>query len=448
MTTTRVLAHQILLHLEQKASHTDRLIRTALDRHSAMEERDRALLTELVYGVVRWRGRLDWHIDQLSRIKPEKITPQVRVLLRLGLYQLLFLDRVPDHAAVNETINIAKMTQPPHVIRFLNGILREAVRRGGDWKWPSEEERPAEFISLITAHPLWMVRKIACQVGFDEARLFCESNNKVPAAVFRVNTLKATRSVAIESLEQEGLEATLSPYLLHALRLNSPRRDLTRTRAFQSGWIQAQDEASQLVTHVLAPVRGERVLDLCSGFGIKSTHIGIFMGNEGEVLAVDKSAWKLEDLEKNAQRQGVEIIRTLSEDILQLDPGKLGLFDRVLLDAPCTGLGSIRRNPDIKWNRHIKDPFRMSQLQKELLSHAALFLKSGGVLVYATCSVLTDENEDVAAGFSLAHPDFRLEPVAGVLPETCHALEAGPYFRPWPHRHDLDGFFAARWRKQ
>ncbi|MFZ2445420.1 MAG: 16S rRNA (cytosine(967)-C(5))-methyltransferase RsmB [Syntrophobacteraceae bacterium] len=447
MITSRILAYQILLHLEQKASHTDRLIRTVLERHSAMDERDRALLTELVYGVVRWRGRLDWHIDQLSKTKPEKIDAPVRVLLRLALYQMLFLDRVPNHAAVNETVNIAKTSLPVHVIRFINALLREAGRRGADWNWPSGGKDPAARISVMTSHPAWFVRKLAEQIGTDDARLVCEANNVIAPAVFRVNTLKATRAHVIESLKHAGLDPAPSPHLLHAVRVPTPRRDITLTEAFREGWIQGQDEASQLVTHVLAPAPGERILDLCSGFGVKSTHVAIFMENEGEVLSVDKSAWKLEELKGNAERQGIAIIRTLDEDIPRLDPANTGLFDKVLLDAPCTGFGAIRRNPDIKWNRHIKDPYRMSQLQKELLAHAAAFLKPGGALVYATCTVLADENEMVAHHFSETHPDFNLEIAGHHLPEACAEMAAGPYLRSWPHKHDVDGFFAARWRK-
>ncbi len=291
------------------------------------------------------------------------------------------------------------------------------------------------------------MRKIAEQIGIEETKLFLEANNTVAPAVYRVNTLKATRLQVVQSLAESGLDAAPSPYLLHAVRLLAPRRDITRSPAFESGWIQAQDEASQLVTHVLDPRPGERVLDLCSGFGIKSAHLAIFMENEGSVLSIDNSAWKLEDLARNARRQGIEIVETLAADIMELDPDRIGRFDRVLLDAPCTGLGVIRRNPDIKWNRHIKDPWRMSQAQNDLLARAASFVANGGVLVYATCSVLTDEGEAVAEHFSQAHPEFRVDPVAAHLPESCSAMTSGPYLRSWPHRHDVDGFFAARWKK-
>ncbi len=447
MVTARTLAYQVLLHLEHKASHPDRLIRTALERHSQLDERDRALLTELVYGVVRWQGRLDWHLDQLSRTRPDKIAPAVRVLVRLALYQILFLDRIPNHAAVNDSVEIAKTSQPPHVIKFINAILREAVRKRDAWDYPDPLEDPAAHTAVMTSHPVWLVLKLFDQIGPEETKLFCESNNRIAPAVFRVNSLKASSSVVEQSLAAEGVEAAPSPWLDGALRVISPRRDMTRTEAYREGWIQTQDEASQLVCLLLAPMPGERVLDLCSGFGVKATYIAALMKNEGEVLSVDKSAWKLEELQRNAKRQGAAIIRTLAEEIQALQPQSIGLFDRVLVDAPCSGLGTIRRKPDIKWRSHIKDPYRLSRIQKEMLSHAALFLKPGGVLVYATCAVLTDENELVAGHLSESHPELRVEPAAENLPGACREMVSGPYFRSWPQRHDVDGFFASRWRK-
>jgi 16S rRNA (cytosine967-C5)-methyltransferase len=496
MVTSRTLAYQVLLHLEHKASHPDRLIRTALERHSQLDERDRALLTELVYGVVRWQGRLDWHLDQLSRTRPDRIDPAVRVLIRLALYQILFLDRIPNHAAVNDSVDIAKTSQPPHVIKFINAILREAARRsgavgppadlpadpgirqgggavgppaelpadpgirpggglvsrescagGGEWNYPDPRKDPAAHTAVMTSHPIWLVLKLFDQIGPEETKLFCESNNRIAPAVFRVNALKASRGRVAESLSAEGVDTAPSPWLDDALRVFSPRRDMTRTQAYREGWIQAQDEASQLVSLLLAPMPGERVLDLCSGFGVKATHIAALMKNEGEVLSVDKSAWKLEELQRNAKRQGAAIIRTLAEEIQSLQPQSMGLFDRVLVDAPCSGLGTIRRKPDIKWRSHIKDPYRLSRIQKDLLSHATRFLKPNGVLVYATCAILTDENELVALHLSESHPELGIEPAAENLPGACREMVSGPYFRSWPQKHDMDGFFAARWRK-
>lgn len=461
MVTSRILAYHILLHIEQKAPHPDRLIRTTLERHSRLEERDRALLTELVYGVERWRGRLDWHIDKLSKTRADRIAPEVRVLLRLTLYQILFLDRIPDHAAVNDAVEIAKSSQPPHVIRFINGLLREAARRaarpesaapGGEaasnWDWPDSQKDPAAHMAVMTSNQLWLTRRMIDEIGVEEAGLFFDASNQIAPAVFRVNTLRASREEAIASLTDEGIEAAPSARLNDAIRVKQIRRDITGTAAFREGLVQTQDEASQIVSMLLAPERGERVLDLCCGLGVKSAHIAILMKNEGEVVSVDKSAWKLDEALKNGQRQGITIIRTLAEDALALKPQTVGLFDRVLLDAPCTGFGTVRRKPDIKWRRHIKDSYRLSLIQRELLEHAAGFLKPGGVLVFATCTVFREENESVAEHLEKSHSELSVESAGEHLPPLCREMASGPYYRSWPHKHDLDGFFSARWRRR
>lgn len=447
MISSRSLAYQVLLHLNRKVSHPDRLIRAMLERHSRLDERDRALLTELVYGVLRWQGRLDWHIDQLSKIKPKKIDPEVRILLRLALYQILLLDRIPPHAAVNETVKLAKATQPPHLVGFVNALLREALRRENAWNWPPEEKDPAAFLAVTTSHPLWFVQKCLKELGPEETRALCLANNAIAPMALRVNTLRTSTSEVIQALRGRGIEADPSPLLPHAVRVSGFRQDISRLPLFQEGWVQVQDEASQLVSLLVSPRPGERVLDLCSGFGGKSTHLGILMKNEGEILAVDQSAWKLEELRRNAERQGVDIVKILANDVLELNPGKTGEFDRVLLDAPCSGFGALRRKPDIKWRRHLKDPYRFSQLQKKLLDQASSFVKKGGVLVYATCTFFAEEDEGVAGYFADGHPGWNVEPAGNFLPESCGAMVEGDFFKSWPHRHGLDGFFGARWRR-
>ena len=218
---------------------------------------------------------------------PDKIAPPVRVLLRLALYQILFLDRIPDHAAVNDTVDIAKTSQPPYVVRFINAILREAGRRGSDWNWPDQRKDRAVHMAVMTSHPVWLARRLIDEIGIEEAGLYFESNNRIAPAVFRVNTLKASREEVIGCLKLQQIESSPSPWLDMALRAKAVRRDMTGTAAFREGLLQAQDEASQMVSFLLAPMPGERVLDLCCGLGVKSAHIAILMKNEGEVLCVD-----------------------------------------------------------------------------------------------------------------------------------------------------------------
>lgn len=447
MINARRLAYQVLLNLEKQTSYPDRLLRASLQRHSSFKDEDRALLTELVYGVLRWRGALDWHINQLSNVKPRKIAPEIRILLHLALYQILYLSRVPDHAAVNETVEIAKSSQPAHVAGFVNAILREAIRREDKWEWPSLEKEPAEYLAVTTSHPLWFVQRCLKEFGFEETQALCQANNVVAPLVLRLNLRETSQADLIARLRESGLRAEPSPYLPAAVRLLGLRQNFAKLPSYKKGWIHVQDEASQLVSLILDPQPGERLLDICAGFGGKTTHAGLLMENAGEIMAVDQSSWKLQELQQNARRQGLANVTTLAADALELQPGQLGTFDRVLLDAPCSGFGSIRRKPDIKWRRHPKDPYRFSQVQKELLRRASLFVKNGGILVYATCTVFSEEDEGVAEDFSSRHEEWSLEAASDFLPETCRDMVQGDYFRSWPHRHGVDGFFAACWRR-
>ncbi|MCU0588333.1 MAG: 16S rRNA (cytosine(967)-C(5))-methyltransferase RsmB [Syntrophobacteraceae bacterium] len=448
MITARLLAYQILLHLDQKPSQPDRLIRTLMGRHSGLDARDRALLTELVYGTLRWQGRLDWHIAQLSRVPGGKIQPGIRILLRMGIYQLLFLERVPAHAAIDEAVKMTKCLHRAHLAGFVNGILREAARRENRWDWPSPEDDPVEHLAVTTSHPPWFVGRMTRELGLEGARMFCEANNGVAPLTIRVNRAKAEPAQVMDWLKAHGVHAEPSPYLEDAVRLRGIRSDLSRLAIHVEGWAQAQDEASQLIGNLVSPRGGERILDLCAGFGGKTTHIAALMKNHGEIVAVDASAWKLEELQRNAARQGITGITTAPGDLMHLDPGRIGLFHRVLLDAPCTGFGTLRRNPDIKWRRHPKDPYRFSQIQRQYLEKAADLVREGGVLVYATCSVFREENEDVADAFTEAHPGWTPERAEDFLPNTCRSMTDRGFFRSWPHLHGVDGFFGARWRKE
>ncbi len=445
MDDVRALAYRLLLQMDRRPAHPDRLLRVALGRNPSMDPRDRALLTELVYGVLRWRQRLDWHAQVLS--EGGKIDPDVLVLLRLGLYQILFLRRIPPHAAVHETVELAKIAHGKRVVGFVNAVLRGALRVGDAWPWPDPRQDPVTWLSVVTSHPVWFAEYALKRWGFEEARAVLAANNEPAGTTCRVNPLKARQDEVIRWFQEREVASEPSPIVPEAVRLGSLRMDLGASDPFVRGWIQVQDEASQMVSLVLDPRPGERVLDLCAGFGGKTTHCAALMGDHGEVVAVDREAWKLEGLRENAERQGIRCIQIVASDALDLDPAQTGLFDRVLVDAPCTGFGVLRRNPDIKWRRAARSPYRASLTQKAFLRQAARFVRRGGILVYATCTIFELENQGVAEAFSRDFREWRLEPAAEVLPELCRGMTDGPYLVTWPHRHGTDGFFAARWRR-
>ncbi|HDL90598.1 MAG TPA: 16S rRNA (cytosine(967)-C(5))-methyltransferase RsmB [Thermodesulforhabdus norvegica] len=441
----RTLAYHALLLIQERQIHPDSLLRSMFRRFNTMDKREKALATELVYGVLRWQGRLDWYIETLSKTPLRKIAPHVMVLLRLGLYQITFLTKIPAHAAVNETVKIARATQPKHIVSFVNGILRNAARRHPDWPFPDRKSDPLTYLAVLTSHPRWFVEKMMHHFSMEEVQKICEANNEVPGLNIRVNLLRAQPEMVAQWFRKRGAIVEQGRYLSTAMTIRNPSEDIGQTEPFIQGWIQIQDEASQLIPLMVNPLPGERLLDLCTGYGIKATQLAEIMKNKGQILAVDSASWKLEALMENVKRLGIEIISTRTEDVRSLNPEEVGLFDRVLLDAPCTGWGTIRRNPDIKWKTHPRDPWRAGKQQYDLLDHAANFVKPGGTLTYATCTIFSEENEDVAQRFEEKWKWPRINP-SDVIPHSEKLLEKYN-LRTWPHRHGIDGFFGVTWAK-
>ncbi len=446
MMSPRALAFHILLHIRQKNIHPDSILRSTFQRHPRLSLEDKALTTELVYGVLRWQARLDWYIEQLSKTPLRKINPQVLILLRIGTYQLTFLTKIPDHAAVDEVVKIARATQPKYIVSFVNGILRNVARTHPNWNWNTIENDPIKYLSILTSHPKWFIERLMSSMKMEEVKKICEFNNTVAPMTFRVNQLKTDINSVEDWFKKNGYETYRGTFINESICINKLRQDLSSMEIFKKGWIQVQDEASMLVCYLLSPQPGERLLDLCCGYGIKTTQLAQIMKNHGNIVAVDNASWKLEALEQNAARLGVNIIKTVTSDVRSLDKEELGTFDRVLLDAPCTGWGTIRRNPDIKWKTHPRDPWRMSKLQKDLLNHAAQFVKPGGTLTYATCSIFNEENSEVAEQFETTWK-WKLIDASKLLPNTAKILVSNGYYQTWPHRDGIDGFFGATWQK-
>jgi 16S rRNA (cytosine967-C5)-methyltransferase len=437
-----------LLQVARRASFPDVLLDIYFKEHPGLDPRDRALVTELVYGVLRWQGRLDWIINQQINIDPAKIAQPVRLVLRLATYQLLFLDRIPAAAAVNEAVEFTKASQPQHIVRFVNGVLRNISRKAGILKEAIPEGNPEERLAVRYAYPVWLIKRWLRELGDEETEAFCAASNQIPPVSIRVNMLKTTVEKMAGSLRDLGFTVESGILAPEALHLRSIRTDLSSLLQHRRGEFQVQDEASQLVSHLVQPQPGERVLDGCAGLGAKSTHLAQLMDNQGTITAVDIQGWKLTRLEENAQRLHISCIEPLEKDVRELsrrqDP-----FDRILLDSPCTGLGVLRRNPDIKWKVRPKDFYRLHLIQKQMLGNVASLLKPGGVLVYATCTFSTEENETTLESFLREHPQFYLESARPYLPAGCGStVNRAGALQTWPQRHGVDGFFAARLRRK
>ena len=446
MLSPRAIAHKILLHIEQESGYPDRLLQSYLDRYDNLDPRDKGLITELVFGVLRWQGRLDSIISRFSSVKLKKINPVVRIILRTAIYQILFLDKIPARAAVNEAVKLARESQPDYVVRFVNAVLRKVSDNIESLKKVDETNLTASGIAEIYSHPKWIVDAWVKELGTEETAELCRANNKTPPTSIRVNTLLTTSENLAEELRRAGIEVQPCKYAPDALEVKKGHFKLQRLEAYEKGLFQIQDEASQLVAHILTPRPEERILDACAGFGGKTSIFAQLMENSGEIMAVDLSPWKVAALEENLERLKIGIVGTLQTDVRKLNEMNIKPFDRIFLDAPCSGLGVLRRKPDIKWKRRPGDVYRLSLLQRDLLDSLASLLRVGGVLVYATCTLLNIENSEVIESFLQNHPEFCIEPISGTIP-WMKVFARGPYFCSFPHRHGTDGFFAARLKR-
>jgi 16S rRNA (cytosine967-C5)-methyltransferase len=442
----RQSAFEILAHIEKSASFADTLVDRELST-DALHGPDRGFLTELVFGVLRRQGTLDYLIDCWSSQKTAKLERSVLILLRLGVYQIHFLDRVPVSAAVNETVKLAKRFAP-RAAGFINAVLRRADRERETACWPDRESDTVAFLAARHSHPRWLIEQWSRQVGPDEMEPLAAAMSGPPPLTLRTNTLKVTREGLLELLAQGGVQAQATVFSPFGIRILTPTPPLSLP-GFREGLFTVQDESSQLATLFLSPLPGETILDLCAAPGGKATHLAQLMENRGSILACDRDDGKLRLVRDAALRLGISIIETRKIDASGPLSG-LGarLFDRILLDAPCSGLGVLRRNPEAKWRLTPEDPPRMAMLQGAILRGAADRLVDGGVLLYSTCSTSMEENERLINDFVSERDDFMVEDLQKIFPDlSCLVTDHG-FFRSWPHRHGMDGFTAVRLRRR
>lgn len=407
---------------------------------------DRGLFAELVFGVLRRQGTLDHILSQLLDQPLGKLEPLVLILLRLGLYQLVYLDRIPESAAVNETVNLSKQAVP-RASGLVNAVLRNYLRRGDTLAFPDPLSAPAASIAARHSHPLWLVNQWLDQLGPEEAERLAEASSCQPPLTLRANTLRTTREELLGRFRDNGIDVAACRFSPHGIRVEG-RHHIPGLPGFREGLFAVQDEASQMAGILLGAQPGERVLDACAAPGGKATHLAQIMDNRGELLAMDISRNKLPLIQETAQRLGISIINTRAADLLQSGAFPSGAFDRVLLDAPCSGLGVIRRNPEAKWRLTPADFTRLATTQKAMLKNAARLLKPGGTMLYSTCSTTVEENEAVVREFLSQQGDCVLENLNEIFPDYGELFSKEGMFRAWPHRHAMDGFFAARMRKK
>lgn len=457
-TAARKAALDILIRLEKTNELLDTVLDTVLhsiadtggsaragEAFTGFSPPDRKLINAIVYGVLRWRRRLDFLILQYAAQPGARISPEIMNILRMAVFQMVYLDRVPDFAVVNTSVEMAKRYVSVKSSRFVNGLLRNMLRNPVADIDAILPEDPARALAISQSFPDWLVRRWIARFGSEQAVRLCTAMNEIPPLTVRTNTLKTTRETLKAALAEacERIEAT--PYAPDGLCFYGPGRAIDQLDAFQRGWFQVQDEAAQLVTQLLDPQPGDKVLDACAGMGGKTGHIGQLMKNSGDILAADKDPRKLAKLESEMKRLGLSICRSSATD---LDgPAELPLpadFDRILLDAPCSGIGVIRRNPDIKWAASKKNLSRFAGRQSAYLNKLAGHLAPSGTLLYVVCSIEPEETVNVIEKFLKNHPEFAMvTDTVGLSGRAGGLFDARGYFTSLPHRYPMDGFFAA-----
>lgn len=445
----RFLAYHILNQIETKKAYSNIILNQEL-RRLDLSSRSRALVTELVYGCLRMRGHLDYIIDQFSRRSVQRLAVEVRNLLRLGLYQLKFLDKIPARAAIHTTVELSKRDHHQGIVKFINGVLRNIDRGLDKVRFPDKKTEPLRFISTYYSHPEWLIKRWINRFGVFDACQLAASNNRIPDLTIRANTLKVNPVSLAEKLATEhGLDLCPLSYPKEGFRLINAT-GFTELREFHQGLFTVQGQASMLVASALQLEPGMKVLDLCAAPGGKTTHLAALMENQGEILAVDLHRHKLALLKANCQRLGVENVETLCADASTFEL-KTEEFDRVLLDAPCSGLGLLAQKPEIRWWKSPEEIAELVILQRSLFKQGLSSLKVGGIMVYSTCTISEEENSLLVEEF-LKLESVQLVDLRYLLPATErermaeHGLDR-PYLEFLPHISKTEGFFIAAVRK-
>lgn len=447
MADPRRLAFDILNRVEAGA-YADLALDAALSRERDIDPRDRGLLTELVYGVLRQRGILDYALGRFCSQPLAKVEPRVLTLLRLGAYQLLLLDRVPAPAAVFETVELGRRAGLTRATGFINAVLRALLRGRDSLPWPDSVESPLEHLQHALSLPAWLARRWLTEFGGEEAVALAEAMRQPAPFTLRVNTLQTSRGVLLGALEEAGHIATATRYAPEGVTfVNRGKAPLPGS---DSGWFQVQDEASMLIPHLLAPQSGERILDACAAPGGKTTEIAALTGNAARILALDLHPQRVALVAEGARRLRCAGIETRCWD-LTAPPAFLaaGSFDRILVDAPCSGLGVLRRNPETRWRRTEAEIAAMARLQRTILANVAGLLRPGGVLLYSLCTTTPEETEGVVEAFLAGHADFAREDLRPHFPQWPGLFDERGALRTFPHRHGgMDAFFAVRFRRR
>ncbi len=443
----REKALKIFTSIMRDKAYSNIALKKQLDL-TELNKLDKALVTEIVYGTLKNLIFIDWILDQFIKSNKNKIKPVIEDLLRCGTYQIMFLDRVPDSAVCNESSELGRKYGHEGIVKFVNGILRNISRNKDKIKYPDKDAERSKYLSVTYSYPIWIIDKWTSEYG----ESFCEellmAGNETADLCVRINYIKIKKEKLMDILEKEDISVEGGRYVEEAIYLKGISA-LEERKSFASGYYQVQDESSMLVAHILNPKPDDLIIDVCSAPGGKSTHIAEIMENQGSVISRDIHPHKMQLIERNAKRLGINIIKSEVYDALKLDKTLVGKADKVLVDAPCSGLGIVRRKPDLKYNNSPGTLEDLEKMQLEILKVSSEYVKKGGVLVYSTCTINNNENIHVVEKFLDLNKEFFLEDIEDFIPPTLHGETSKlGYIQLFPNVHKIDGFFIARLKRR
>ena len=432
--TVREKVAQILTDIEKDDTYLQLALKKELD---TLEAKDKGFANELIYGTIKWRLRLDYVLDQFSKTPVKKMKPFIRQLMRMSVYQILFLDKVPASAAINEAVKIMHKRKMSNLSGFVNGVLRNIDRNKSEITYPN--------LSVYYSIPEWIITRWMKYYGEMETKAICESLSQRARVCIRINTLKTTKDKVKALLSEEGITVLEEGFLPESLYIHAPS-GIHHSPSFKAGLWTVQDESAMLVGHVLGPEKDDEILDVCSAPGGKTVHLAELMQNEGHIIGADIHEHKIELIEKNAKRLGASIVEGKLQDGMLINEDWKEKFDKILLDAPCSGLGIIKRKPDIRYAKDETAIRDINNIQRKLLKNAINYLKQDGILVYSTCTLTQEENQNmVEYALSLG---LQLDAIPYDMPACLKPyIKDNAYIEILPHVTNTDGFFMARFRK-
>lgn len=433
----RELAFLALQDIYKNDAYSDIALERVL-QSSNLTSNSKNLVSELVYGIVRRRRYLDAVIDQLGKKTAKQQPPNLRIILHLGLYQLIYLDKVIKAIAVSSSVELAKKSGLSKLAGVVNGLLRTYERKQDCLVWPKD---PITKIATLESFPDWLVAIWLEELGLEETIALCKWYNQPPNLDLRINPLQTSKEEVESALKASGLTVTNVDYLPQALRIVGKTGAIQELPGYNQGWWIVQDSSAQLVTHLLSPQPGETIIDACAAPGGKTTHIAELMEDQGEIWACDRHKKRLNKVEANAKRLQLTSITT---QVLDSTQDQLPIqADRVLVDVPCSGNGTLHKRPDLRWRHTPTTINKLVDLQKKILTQATTWVKPGGILVYSTCTLNQKENEEVIKAFLENNPQWRIYPPEADSFWQNFATPEG-WIKIWPHIHQMDGFFLVR----